>query len=135
MALINYYDDWRRTTFIQGLVRQATVVPRRPIRSWRLEISETKEIEVYWPHDPSHYQTTLPLNLTQRATFQFFLERLHEIAANRPWRVSIVFIPDNEEMLANLARPSSTFRDLDQRRVEALKLCAAHEFNCRDLSS
>jgi hypothetical protein len=133
-GLINYYDEWRRTTFIQGLLRKATAPPKRPIRPWRLKISETKEIEVYWPYDPSHYRSQPPLDPEQRATFQFFLQRLRELVAYQPWRVSIVFIPDNDEMLANLAHPSSNFQDLDSRRVEALKMCAALWFDCHDLS-
>jgi hypothetical protein len=59
---------------------------------------------------------------------------LREIVANRSWRVSIVFIPDNEEMLANLARPSASFQDMDPRRVEALKTCLALWSDCHDLT-
>jgi hypothetical protein len=71
----------------------------------------------------------------QRATFKFFLQRLRLLVANRPWQVSIVFIPDNDEMLANLANSSAIFQDLDPRRVEALKICKAHSFHCRDLTA
>ena len=133
--LINYYDDWRRTTFVQMFLRRSTAASRSPDRLWRLKIGEKKEITVYWPHDPSSYPPAPPLNREQRATYKFFLQRLSALVANRPWRVSIVFIPDNEEMLANFARPSPTFRNLDPRRVEALELCVARKFDCHDLTS
>ena len=133
-GLINYYDDWRRTTFIQALLRRSTAAPKTGAPLWHLRIADAKEIKVYWPHDPSQYEPAPPLNREQRATFQFFLQRLRESVANRLWRVSIVFIPDNDEILTNFAHSSSTFQDLDPRRVEALKLCAAREFDCRDLS-
>jgi hypothetical protein len=134
-GLINYYDDWRRTTFIQALLRRSTAAPKTSARLWHLRISETKNVGVYWPHDPSRYQPTPPLGREQRATFKFFLQRLRLLVANRPWQVSIVFIPDNDEMLANLANSSAIFQDLDPRRVEALKICKAHSFHCRDLTA
>jgi hypothetical protein len=133
-GLINYYDNWRRTTFIQALLRESTATPKPAARLWHLRIGKTKEIRVYWPHDPSRFQLASPLSREQGATFQFFLRQLRESVAHRLWRVSIVFIPDNEEMLANLAHPSSTFRDLDLRRVEALKICAALWSDCDDLT-
>ena len=133
-GLINYYDDWRRMTFIQALLRRSTATPKPAARLWHLRIGETKEIKVYWPHDPSRFQLASPLSREQGATFQFFLRQLRESVAHRLWRVSIVFIPDNEEVLANLAHPSSTFRDLDLRRVEALKICAALWSDCHDLT-
>jgi hypothetical protein len=37
-------------------------------------------------------------------------------------------------MLANLARSSPTFRDLDPRRVEALKICTMLWSDCYDLT-
>jgi len=134
-GLINYYDDWRRTTFIQALLRRSTAAPKTGAQLWHLRISETKNDGVYWPHDPSRYQPTPPLGREQRATFKFFLQRLRLLVANRPWQVSIVFIPDNDEMLANLANSSAIFQDLDPRRVEALKICKAHSFHCRDLTA
>jgi len=103
-------------------------------RLWHLKVADTKEIGVYWPHDPARYRLAPPLNREQRATFRFFLQKLRSSVANRPWRVSIVFIPDNEEMLANLAQLSPFLRNLDPRRVEALKICKAHEFACHDLT-
>jgi hypothetical protein len=134
MDLINYYDDWRRTTFIQGYLRKTTKAAALPLGKWRLKIGATKEIEVVWPHDPAQYQPAAPLDREQRATFEFFLERLRALRAGRPWRVLIVFIPDNDEMLANLAHPSSSFEDLDPRRVEALRICAAMWSDCHDLT-
>jgi hypothetical protein len=134
-GLINYYDDWRRTTFIQALLRRSTVAPKTGAPLWHLKIREAEEIKVYWPHDPSHYEPAPPLNREQRATFKLFLQRLRLLVANRSWRVSIVFIPDNDEILTNLAHSPSTFQDLDPRRVEALKICKAHSFHCRDLTA
>ena len=133
-AVIDYYDEWRRTTFVQGFLRNVTTAPRQTLQLWHLRVGKTGEIEIYWPHDPSDYQTPPVLNRAKRATFQVFLQRLREIVANRPWQVSIVFIPDNEEMLANLAHRSQTFQDLDQRRVEALKMCVALWSYCHDLT-
>jgi len=133
-GLINYYDDWRRATFIQTLLRGVTATPKPTARLWHMRIGDTKEIKIYWPHDPSQYPPERPINQAKRATFQFFLQQLRELVAARPWRVSIVFIPDNEELLANLAHPSSTFRDLDPRRVEGLKICATLWPDCHDLT-
>jgi hypothetical protein len=133
-GVINYYDDWRRTTFVYGLLKKSATAPQSALRAWRLRMGGGKEIEVYWDHDPSHYQAAPPLTREQRATFLFFLQQLRNSVANRPWKVSIVFIPDNEEMLANLARPSSTFQDMDPRRIEALKICAERWSDCRDLT-
>jgi hypothetical protein len=133
-GLIGYYDDWRRTTFVQGSLRAATTTPRKPPSSYRLKIGSARDIEIYWGHDPAEYHGGRPFKREERATFEFFLKRLRALVANRPWRVTIVFIPDNEEMLANLSHPSSTFQDLDPRRVEALKLCATLWSDCRDLS-
>jgi hypothetical protein len=133
-GIINYYDDWRRTTFIQGTLRKLTTTHKPPLESWRLKIAEAKDLKVHWHHDPAQYQSQGPLNKAQRATFKFFLQRLREVVDKRPWQVSIVFIPDNEEILANLAKPSSTFHDMDQRRVEALKMCNALWSYCQDLS-
>jgi hypothetical protein len=133
-VLLDYYDDWRRTTFVQETLRKITAVPRPPLRPWHIGIGNTGEIDVYWPHDPSLYPTPRPLDRAQRATFQFFLQRLQEVVANRRWQVSIVFIPDNEEILANLAHRSRSFQDLDPRRVEALKICASLWSDCRDLT-
>ena len=132
--LINYYDEWRRTTLMQTLLRSSTAAAKPADQLWHLRIGETKEIRVYSPHDPSRYQPAPPLDRGQRATFQFFLQRLRSLVANRSWRVSIVLIPDSEEILTNLANSSSTFRDFDHRRVEALKICVASEFDCRDLA-
>lgn len=133
-GIINYYDDWRRTTFVQGYLRKITTTLKPPLESWRLKIGAAKDLKVYWHHDPARHYSEGPLNKAQRATFQFFLQRLRELVDKRPWQVSIVFIPDNEEILANLAQQSSTFRDMDQRRVEALKMCIALWSNCQDLS-
>jgi len=133
-ALIDYYDEWRRTTFIQSLLRKVTSAPKDTNRPWRLKIDAKKAIDVYWPHDPAQYPPPSPLDREQRATFKFFLKRLPELVANQPWQVSIVFIPDNDEMLANLAHPSANFQDLDSRRVEALKICTALWSNCHDLT-
>jgi hypothetical protein len=132
-ALVNYYDDWRRTTFVQGSLRKSTATPKPAAQSWHLKIGK-REIEVYWPHNPSDYHAVRPLNHEERMTFQFFLQRLRELVDGRPWRVSVVFIPDNDEMLANLAHSSSTFQDLDPRRVEGLKICAALWSDCSDLT-
>ena len=133
-SLINYYDEWRRTTYVQGFSRKFTATPKRPFEAWHLKIGERKEIEVYWPRDPSSYKPAPPLDQAQRAIFRFFLQKLHELAASRPWRISIVFIPDNEEVLANLAHASPTFKDLDQKRIEGLKICTVLWSNCHDLT-
>jgi hypothetical protein len=100
-----------------------TTTVKPPPESWRLKIGAAKDLEVHWHHDPARHYSEGPLNKAQRATFKFFLQRLREVVDKRTWQVSIVFIPDNEEILANLANPSSTFHDMDQRRVEALKMC------------
>ncbi|HWH78625.1 MAG TPA: hypothetical protein VNT76_14685, partial [Candidatus Binatus sp.] len=131
-GLINYYDDWRRTTFVQALLRSATTTPKAPLMATPMKVGDGKELKVYWQHDPTQYPAAPPLSREQRATFLFFFKQLRAAVADRNWRVSIVFIPDNEEMLANFAQPSATFRDLDQRRVEALKICAAKWYDCRD---
>ena len=133
-GLIGYYDDWRRTTFVQGSLRAVTATPKDPFSSYRLKISGTREIEIYWNHDPGEYHGGRPFKREERATFEFFLKRLRALVANRPWRVTVVFIPDNAEMLANLSHPSSTFQDLDPRRVEALRICASLWSDCRDLT-
>jgi hypothetical protein len=132
--VVDYYDDWRRTTFVQGYLRGMSVTHAEPLRLFRLKLGDSREIKVYWPHDPAQYPGGPALKLEEKATFQFFLKRLREIVANRSWRVSIVFIPDNEEMLANLARPSASFQDMDPRRVEALKTCLALWSDCHDLT-
>jgi hypothetical protein len=133
-GLFHYYDDWRRTTFIQAFLRRTTTSPKPPSSTWRLNVRESKELTVDWPHDPSQYPVAPRLSREQRATFLFFLEQLKATVDNRRWQVSIVFIPDNEEMLANLARPSLGYRDLDQRRIEAMKICVDNWLDCRDLS-
>jgi hypothetical protein len=133
-SLINYYDQWRRTTFVQGVARSVTIGRQHPLEPWRLKIGDTKEIEVYWSHNPYRYKPAPPLDQGQRKAFQFFLRRLRQEAAHGSWRVSIVFIPDNDEMLANLAQRSPTYKDMDERRIEGLQICAALWSNCEDFT-
>ena len=107
--------------------------PKPPAQLWHVKIGARK-IKVYWPHDPTRFQTVRPLTGEQRKTFELFLERLKELKNGRHWRVSVVFIPDNEELFANLANSDSSFHDLDPRRLEALRICRAVLGACEDLA-
>jgi hypothetical protein len=54
-GIINYYDDWRRTTFVQGYLRKITATLKPPLESWRLKIGAAKDLEVHWHHDPARH--------------------------------------------------------------------------------
>lgn len=132
--LIVYYDDWRRTTFIHGLFRQKSNGFESPRTPWELKIGETKTLTFYYPRDPVGYVPPPPLNKGQRAALEVFFRRLHEFTYDHSWRVSIVIIPDSAELVANFARQSLIFQDLDPRRADALRICQKFPFGCEDLT-
>src|ERR1043166_1999832 len=114
--VINYYDDWRRTTFIQGALRKLTAKTKEATFRWHLD-AISADIEVSRAHSVSGMISLPQLIPEERATFRLFLQQLRELVANRHWRVSIVFIPDNEELAANIWGRAAAYQDLDPRRA------------------
>jgi len=130
--LIIYFDQWRQTTYTRGLFRKK----RKDVHSlplWELKIRKGNILKFYYSHDPATYDPPPRLNAQKRATLKYFFEDLREIIGDRRWRVSIMFIPDNPEMMVNFARQTSKFQDLDQRRIDALKMCHEIWSSCEDL--
>lgn len=134
-ALIAYIDDWRRTTFIYSLLRRKSNVSTSELPVWQIKLDGTNTLQFYSRHDPAIYTPPPPLTKGELASLRFFLVKLRKIARNQPMRVSLVILPDNDEFMANLARQSATFHDLDPRRRDALEICHASPFSCEDLTS
>ena len=133
--LIAYADDWRRTTFTYRLFGRKSNIPISQLPRWQIKLGETKALDFHSPHDPARYTPPPPLNKEERASLKFFLQGLQSAVRDRSWHVSIVIIPDNDEVIANLARQSPTFLDLDPRRMDALAICRTFPFGCEDLTS
>ena len=131
--LMILFDEWRQTTYTYGLFRQESTRRKRPPPLWRLKIGEGKTLEFYYPRNPAVYVPPPRLSMQQNATLRFFFDGLREVVGNRPWRVSVVIIPDNPEMMVNFAKQAPTFQDLDQRRMDALKICRELWSSCEDL--
>lgn len=134
-ALIAYIDDWRRTTFIYSLFQRKSNVSTSQLPVWQIKLDGTNILPFYSRHDPAIYIPPPPLTKGKIASLRFFLVKLRKIARNQPMRVSVVILPDNDEFMANLARQSATFQDLDPRRRDALEICHAFPFGCEDLTS
>lgn len=130
--LTAYADDWRRTTFIYGLFRSN---PNISVSQWQIKLGEAKTLQLYSPRDPARYTSPPLLNKGKRASLKFFFQNLHHFVRGQSWHVSIVIIPDNDEVMANLARQSPAFLDLDPRRADALVLCRTFPFGCEDLAA
>ena len=133
--LIAYADDWRRTTFAYNLFGQKSNIPISQLPRWQINLRGTKTLDFHSPHDPARYTPPPPLNKEERASLKLFLQGLNNVVRDRPWHVSIVIIPDNDEFVTNLARQSVTFQNLDPRREGALEICRTFPFGCEDLTS
>ena len=127
-----YYDRWRKATWTYSLFHGWRALP--PVQLYQYEIVKGEPIKISFARDPAVYAKPEPLSAQQRAALRFFLRGLNELVKNRPWRVSIVILPENSEIYANFARHSSTFEDLDPRRAEGLKMCKEYSFQCEDIS-
>lgn len=133
--LIAYADDWRRTTFVYNLLGQKSVVPVSQLPRWQIKLGETKTLDFHPRHDPARYTSPRPLNKGERASVKFFLQGLQDAVRDRSWHVSIVILPDSDEVMTNLARQSVTFQNLDPRRADALEICRTFAFGCEDFTS
>ena len=133
--LIAYADDWRRTTFVYNLLGQKSIIPISQLPRWQIKLGETKTLDFRSSHDPARYTSPQPLNKGQRASLKFFLQGLQDAVRDRSWHVSIVILPDSDEVMTNLARQSVTFQNLDPRRADALEICRTFAFGCEDLTS
>ncbi len=133
--LIAYADDWRRTTFTYGLSGRKSVVSISQLPRWQIKLGETKTLDFHSRHDPARYTPPPPLNKGELGSLKLFFRELNNFVRNQPWHVSIVILPDNDEVMANLARQSATFQDLDPRRKDALAICRTSLFGCEDLTS
>lgn len=132
--LIVYFDNWRRTTFTHQWFRRKSRMAQPSLQLWQLKIGETKTVQFYHAHDPRRYVPPKPLSKQQRASLKLFFRRLHEIIRDHSWSVSIVIIPDNSEVMANIARGSTIFHGLDQRRIDALEICRGLSSSCEELA-
>src|SRR5262249_32401377 len=84
--LVNYYDQWRRATLVQGTLRKATARAKEAAFLRQLESGIWTEIEVDGPYKKTSESNLLPsLIPEERAAFRFFLQRLRELVGNRPW--------------------------------------------------
>lgn len=133
--LIAYTDDWRRTTFVYSLFGRKADTPTSQLPRWQIKLGGPKTLNLYFPHDPARYTPPPPLNKEERASLKFFLQGLQSAVRDRSWHLSIVIIPDNDEFVANLARQSVTFQNLDPRRADALEICRTFPFGCENLTS
>jgi hypothetical protein len=127
-----YYDRWRQATWTYSLFRGWRAPPS--VRLYQYEIVKGEPIKILSARDPAVYEKPKPLSARQRAALSFFLGGLDELVKDRPWRVSVVILPENSEIYASFARRSSTFEDLDPRRAESLKMCKEFSFQCEDIS-
>lgn len=132
--LIVYYDDWRRTTFTHSLYRGDSGNSGSPLTPWEVRIGEEKRLSFHYRGDPALYAPPPPLDKGQRAALKVFFRRLRDLTHDKSWRVSIVVIPDNAEVMANLAREFPIFQDLDPRRRDALAICQKFSVGCKDLT-
>jgi len=132
--LIAYADDWRRTTFTYGLSGEKSIVPISQLPRWQIKLGETETLNFHSPRNPARYTPPPPLNKNERATLKFFFHELNNVVRDQSWHVSIVIIPDNDEVITNLARQSPTFLDLDPRRIDAWTICRTFPFGCEDLT-
>lgn len=133
--LIAYADDWRRTTFVYSLFGRKANTPTSQLPRWQIKLGGPKTLNLYFPHDLARYTPPPPLNKRERASLKFFLQGLQSAVRDRSWHVSIVIVPDNDEVIANLARQSPTLLDLDPRRMDASAICRTFPFGCEDLAS
>lgn len=131
-GLLAYVDDWRRTTFTYGLFRSN---PKVPASQWKIKLDDTKTFDFHSPNDPARYTSPPPLNKGEHISLKFFLRKLHNFVRDQSWHISIVIIPDSDEIMANLARQSPTLQELDPKRAEALGICRTFPFSCEDLTS
>ncbi len=131
--LIIYFDGWRRTTYTYRLFHRNSRANKDSDLIWKLKIGNTKTLTFYSSHNPAIYDPPPPLNIQQRATLRFFFDGLRDIVRRRPWHVSIVIIPDNPEVMVNFVQQTSNFQNLDQRRIDALRICRKLWSSCEDL--
>lgn len=128
-----YFDQWRQTTYTRGLFQKKPKdVHALPI--WEIKIRNGQILNFYYNHDPAIYVSPPRLDVQQATTLRFFFEDLRDIIGARNWRVSIVFIPDTPEMMVNFTRKAADFQHLDQKRLDALKMCREIWSRCEDLA-
>jgi len=127
-----YYDQWRQGTLTYTLSHPRWKHPRLTLHKYKFDKKEP--IKVLYPRDPAKYRRPKSLNSRRRLALQYFLSDLAEEAARHSWHVSIIIHPDDAEIYANFAQHSKTFKDLDPRRTDALKICKEYSFTCEDIS-
>lgn len=134
-GFIAYADDWRRTTFTYKLFGTKSNVPPSQWPLWQIKLGETKTLEFYSRHDPARYVPPPPLNEQQRVSLKFSLQELRNFVHDQSWRVSLVILPDNDEVMGNLARQAVALQALDPRRADALAICRTFPFGCEDITT
>lgn len=133
--LIAYADNWRRTTFVYNLLGEKSNIPISQLPGWQIKLGKTKTLNFRSSHDPARYTSPQPLNKGQRASLKLFFQGLQNAIRDRSWHVSIVILPDSDEVMTNLARQSVTFQNLDPRRADASEICRTFAFGCEDFTS
>lgn len=127
-----YFDQWRQASWTYSLFRRETR-PREK-KTWRYEIAKGQTLTMTSDRDPAQYVGPKSLSAPQAASFEYFLNRLRESVQDQPWRTSVLILPLDAEIYANMIRHSSAFVDLDGRRTEALAMCKGFSLHCEDLS-
>jgi hypothetical protein len=132
--LVSHIDAWRQTTYTFGLLPRKSSRRKPSLPIWEIKIGKGKTLKFYYPRNPAVYVPPSPLSRQQQTTLKWFFEGLRDVVGDRSRRVSIVFIPDNPEAMANFAQGGPTFQDLDPRRIEALQMCRTFFSSCEDLA-
>ncbi len=127
-----YYDRWRQATWTYPHFHGWRSPP--PVKLYQIEIAKGEPIKILRDRDPAIYEEPKSLSARQRAAFSFFLNGLDDLVKDHPWRASVVILPQDSEIYANLARRSPSFEDLDPRRAEGLRMCKRFSFQCEDIA-
>jgi hypothetical protein len=130
--VIVYLDAWRQTTHTYRLLHAGEEAGREKKPVWEVALDEGT-LRFARGRDPARYEPPGALEAQQRTTLRWFFEGLLEIVEKGGWDVSVVLVPDNEEMLANLARGDGRWLALDQRRDGVLDMCRDFGVRCEDL--
>jgi len=135
--LIVYADRWRWATFTHRLFYRwsGTIIQRNQVKQHKkIRLFETGRAKILTHYDPTRYSTPSRLNKRERDYLEFFFMGLLDVIRKKPWRVSVVSIPDGKEVMANLARQLPMFKSLDMARVDALRICRTFLPTCEDLA-